>query len=176
MAEKVTLAIVGCGGIAGAHREGLRKLWEAGIRDFEVIATVDIDRARAEKMADQVAEFQGKRPTPYQQLEEMLQIEKSLQAVDICSVHRNHHTLAIPCFEAGKHVTIEKPLALTLKAGRQMLGRGREGTHGLSGGGELPARAGTSRHPLGSAAGRHRRDTHGLLAGCGRTAVVLDMA
>lgn len=121
MAEKVTLAIVGCGGIAGAHREGLRKLWEAGIRDFEVIATVDIERSRAEKMADQVAEFQGKRPTPYQLLEEMLQTERALDAVDICSLHRNHHTLAIPCFEAGKHVTIEKPLALTLKAGRLML-------------------------------------------------------
>lgn len=121
MAERVALAIVGCGGIAGAHREGLRKLWEAGLRDFEVIATVDIDRTRAERMAEQFAQFQDRRPTPYHTLEEMLEAERGLDAVDICSVHRNHHTLAITCFEAGKHVTIEKPLALTLKAGRLML-------------------------------------------------------
>jgi hypothetical protein len=29
--------------------------------------------------------------------------------------------VAIPCFEAGKHVTIEKPLALTMRAGKLML-------------------------------------------------------
>lgn len=121
MVEKVTMAIVGCGGMAGAHWEGLKKLWEAGLRDFEITATCDMVEERAAKMAEELEPMQGKRPRTYVELEELLAKEEDLLAVDICSLHRNHHTLAVPCFEAGKHVTIEKPLALTLRAGKVML-------------------------------------------------------
>ena len=121
MTENVTIAIVGCGGMAGAHREGLRKLWEAGLRGFEIIATCDLVEERAEKMAEEFEGIQGKRPRTYVDLAELLEREQDLLAVDICSLHRNHHTLAVPCFEAGKHVTIEKPLAITLRAGKVML-------------------------------------------------------
>jgi len=115
------LAIVGCGGIAGAHREGYQILWENGLRDFKIIATCDVDEARAARMADEVAAFQGMRPRVYKNVESLLERETELQAVDICATHRAHHTLAIPCLAAGKHVTIEKPLAITLRAGRMML-------------------------------------------------------
>jgi predicted dehydrogenase len=40
-------------------------------------------------------------------------------------VHRNHHTLAVSCLKAGLHVTIEKPLAITMRAGRMMLDAAR---------------------------------------------------
>ena len=33
MAEKIRMAIVGCGGISGAHMRGLRMLWENDIND-----------------------------------------------------------------------------------------------------------------------------------------------
>ena len=35
--------------------------------------------------------------------------------------HCEHHAVATPCLEAKKHVMIEKPLAMTMRAGRQML-------------------------------------------------------
>lgn len=115
------MAIVGCGGMADAHRRALETLWHAGYRTFTVVATCDVNRERADEMATHIAEFQERRPAAYTDLDDMLASESSLVAVDICTPHREHHTLAIACMEAGKHVTIEKPLAITLRAGRLML-------------------------------------------------------
>lgn len=104
-----------------AHRNGFAMLWEAGIRNFRVVACCDIEQARARSMAESVAEFQDFTPTVYSDVEAMLSTEQEMAAVDISTVHREHHTVAIPCFEAGKHVTIEKPLAITMRAGKRML-------------------------------------------------------
>jgi predicted dehydrogenase len=121
MAEAVRLAMIGCGGMAGAHREGYQKLWEAGLRDFRIAATCDVDTARAEEMADKVAQFQGERPKVYRELTDLLTAGASFDAVDIVTVHRAHHSLAIPCLEAGKAVCIEKPLAITMRTGKMMM-------------------------------------------------------
>jgi predicted dehydrogenase len=121
MAEPVRLAMLGCGGMAGAHRKGYEALWKADRREFEIVATCDIDRKRAEAMADAVAQFQGKRPRVWDEAAAMLAGSPEVEAVDIVTVHRAHHTLAIACLEAGKHVVIEKPLAITLRAGKAMM-------------------------------------------------------
>jgi predicted dehydrogenase len=121
MADEVRLAMIGCGGMAGAHREGYQRLWEAGLRDFRIVATCDVEVARAEEMAGKVAEFQGDRPKVYGDLNDLLAAGSSFDAVDIVTVHRAHHTLAIPCLGAGKAVIIEKPLAITMRAGKQMM-------------------------------------------------------
>ncbi len=121
MSQTLRIGIVGCGGIAGAHVRGYKALWDNQMREFDIAATCDIEKARAEKMAADIAAWQGKKPNAYSSLEELLDKEKGVQAVDICSVHRNHHTLAIPCMKAGLHVTIEKPLAITMRTGRMML-------------------------------------------------------
>jgi predicted dehydrogenase len=121
MPEPVALALVGCGGMMGAHVKGLKQLWDAGLRDFRVIATCDIREPNAVRFADDLEAIQGTRPKAYGHVEAMLLAEKNLEAVDISVVHRQHHAVAVPCFQAGKHVTIEKPLALTMRAGKAML-------------------------------------------------------
>lgn len=121
MAEAVRLAMVGCGGMAGEHGNGYQKLWEAGLREFRIVATCDVEAARAEAMADKVAAFQGERPKVYGELEALLADGSRFDAVDIVTLHRAHHSLAIPCLEAGKAVCVEKPLAITLRAGKRMI-------------------------------------------------------
>ena len=121
MADKVRLAMLGCGGMAGAHRNGLEALWNAGYRSFEVVATCDIVRQNAENMADELAKFQGSRPATSESVDVLLGDGPEFDAVDICVLHSEHHTTCIPCLEAGKHVTVEKPLAITLRAGKKML-------------------------------------------------------
>jgi len=121
MPERVTIGMIGCGSMAGAHVRGFRELWEKDLKTFEIVATCDLIEAAAAKMADEIAAWQGKRPRVYGDVETMLAQEKDMMAVDIVTVHRSHHTVAVPCFQAKKHVTIEKPLAITLRAGKAML-------------------------------------------------------
>ena len=40
--DNITMAMVGCGGMAGGHVDGMKKLWDAGLRGFEVLATCDV--------------------------------------------------------------------------------------------------------------------------------------
>lgn len=121
MTDPVRLAILGCGGMAGAHLKGLEALWKAERRSFEIVATCDLDRARAETLADGAAAIQGRRPRVFERVEQMLAGSPEVEAVDIVTVHREHHPLAIACLEAGKHVIVEKPLSITLRAGKRML-------------------------------------------------------
>jgi predicted dehydrogenase len=118
MAEKIRMATLGCGGISGAHMRGLKALWEKGIEIFDIAATCDIVEERAIARAKQAEEIQGTAPRVYTDVEDMLAKEPDLDAVDICSLHRAHHTLAVPCLDAGKHVIIEKPLAITMRTCR----------------------------------------------------------
>ncbi|MGQ9730655.1 MAG: Gfo/Idh/MocA family protein [Candidatus Zipacnadales bacterium] len=121
MSEILNLALVGCGGMMGAHRRGLQMLWEAGYREFRVVGCCDVVEEKARHMADEVAQFQGSRPGVYTDMEQMLTANSDIQAVDLSLVHKDHHVLAVPALEAGKHVIIEKPLAVTMRAGKQIL-------------------------------------------------------
>lgn len=122
MSERVRIGLVGCGGMSGAHMNAYKALWEKNVRQFEIIAACDIEESRAKKRAEEAQAFQGgPPPSVYKELEAMLKNEKNLEAADICSLHRNHHTLAIPCLEAKKHVIIEKPLGITMRTCRLMI-------------------------------------------------------
>ena len=118
MAEKIRMAMLGCGGISGAHMRGLKTLWENEIKIFDIVATCDIVKEKAMQRAKEAEEIQGTAPNVYTDVEDMLASEPDLDAVDICSLHRAHHTLAVPCLEAGKNVIIEKPLGITMRACR----------------------------------------------------------
>lgn len=121
MAEKIRIAMLGCGGMSGAHMRGFKILWENEIKTFDIVATCDLVEERAATRAKEAAEFQGTVPNVYTDVMEMLEKEPDIDAVTICSLHRAHHTLAVPCLDAGKHVIIEKPLAITVRTGRLIL-------------------------------------------------------
>lgn len=119
--ERVKLALIGCGGIAGAHVRALEDLWQRGVRDIEVVATCDVVRERAVERARDVKKFQKKLPRAFASLADLLGSGLALDAADICSLHSEHHTLAVPCLQAGLHVHLEKPLAITLRAGQRIM-------------------------------------------------------
>lgn len=121
MSEPLSIGLIGCGGMMGGHVSAYRELWERDVRDFRIVACCDVRREAAERMAEEIAEFQGTRPAVYADVAELLEREPDMQACDISVVHREHHTVAVACLSAGKHVTIEKPLAITMRAARQIL-------------------------------------------------------
>ncbi|MBM3213292.1 Gfo/Idh/MocA family oxidoreductase [Candidatus Poribacteria bacterium] len=122
MADKVKLALVGCGGISGAHMNGYKALAAQGLLDFDFVATVDVRRDAAEARAAEAAALQdGRKPNVYTDIGDMLDKEPDVEAVDICALHRVHHELASAALDAKKHVIIEKPLGVTMKACAVML-------------------------------------------------------
>ena len=118
--DKVKLAIIGCGGMAGAHLNAYIQLKKKGIDIFDFVAMCDVDATRANAFATKAADVQESTPKVYTDIEEMLGTE-TLNAADICGPHFLHHSLAIACFEAGVDVIVEKPLAVTVRAGHKMI-------------------------------------------------------
>lgn len=106
--KKVRVAIIGCGWIAGAHLNSLKKQ-----PDVEIVAGCDLIPGKAAKFfADHGVE--GVK-TDYKDHTEML-ADKSLKldAVHICTYNRQHANTAIASLEAGLHVLLEKPMTVTL--------------------------------------------------------------
>ena len=108
--QTLTIALVGCGGIAQAHWRGI----QAHVPQLRVTATVDTDPARAAAMAEQTG------GQPFTSLEAALE-QGDFAAVDIMLPHNQHEAAAVRAFAAGKHVVLEKPMAPTLAACARIL-------------------------------------------------------
>ena len=100
----IELALVGCGGLArAAHVPAI-----ASIPDARFRAWVDINGAVAEEC---LGEYGGDyATTDVQRVWE----DDRIKAVFICTRHDTHAPLAIAAARAGKHILIEKPLALKM--------------------------------------------------------------
>lgn len=94
------LAVVGCGGMAALHREALA---EQGDR-FEVVAAVD---PRPERAARFAAAFPGARPAS-----DVSEVLDEIDAALVIAPHHVHHDVGMQLLGAGRHVLMEKPLAL----------------------------------------------------------------
>ena len=112
--EKVTrvrVGLIGCGGISRAHVPGYRELRDAG----EVVAVADVDRARAEERARELG-----CGSVYADYQEVL-ARSDVDAVDICLPHFLHAPVALAAIAAGKHVLVEKPIAVRLDEAEAMV-------------------------------------------------------
>jgi len=119
MSQKIRVAFIGCGMMAGNHLNYFREIRDKDPEITEIVAMCDVDGERAKNLANKAGDFQSIPPT-YTDLEKMLKNE-DIDAVDIVTTHFNHHVSTIACLEAGIHVVVEKPFALTIKAGQMML-------------------------------------------------------
>ena len=114
MAERLKLAFVGCGAIARYHLDGIN---EHAPR-IQVTATVDVDAEKAQVYATETG------GTAFTSLEEALE-KGDFDAVDLMLPHDLHEQAAIQCFEAGKHVLLEKPMSLDLDSCDRILAAAR---------------------------------------------------
>lgn len=138
------IGIIGCGRILPAHLDGLRRLRERGAAAFTVTALCArrrddalMFRKRGEGPPPRppvlaandplavphlyVSDFQAD-PLP-----EVFDDYRALIASDAADAFivttslETHHDIAIRAAEAGKHVLMEKPLAITVRAARKMV-------------------------------------------------------
>ncbi|SFS33925.1 Gfo/Idh/MocA family protein [Marininema halotolerans] len=109
----IRYGIVGCGHIAKKHVEAIQATVDA-----ELIAICDRDNNRLSRwLADGVR--------GYTDVETMLQ-ESPVDVVCICTPSGTHAALTIQVAQAGRHVIVEKPMALSLADADRMIDVCRE--------------------------------------------------
>jgi predicted dehydrogenase len=121
----VNLAIVGCGGIAGAHLRGYDELRSKGEDRFRIVATVDSVKASAQAMADRIEGTTGEPVKAYRTIDAMLNAGKLVDGADVCSPHGLHHVHSCQLLAAGVHILCEKPIGITVKATKKIIAASR---------------------------------------------------
>src|SRR5207244_3402975 len=99
----LNLALIGCGNLGRVHAQCVAKISGAW---FDAYADVSEDAARKA-----LNDFGGRYATSDV---DKIWSDDAIDAVYICTRHDSHAALAIAAAGAGKHVMIEKPLALNL--------------------------------------------------------------
>lgn len=144
----IRLGIIGCGRILPAHLDGLRRLKERGAADFVVTALcarkredAEMFRRRGEGPPPRPAVLAANDPlaVPHlyvsdfqaEPLPEIFVDYRDLVASDVADAFivttslETHHDIGIRALEAGKHVLMEKPLAITIRAAQRMIDAAR---------------------------------------------------
>ncbi len=111
MSRKTRIGIIGSGGIAGAHARSYKNM-----DDVEVVAVADVIPGKAAEFIEKL-ELTGAKPfDDHRQL-----LELDLDGVSICTPNVAHHRTTIDSLKAGKHVLVEKPMAVTLEQAIEMV-------------------------------------------------------
>lgn len=105
--------IIGCGHIANRHVAAIQ-----AVEGARLAAVCDTDPIRLKP-------FMGGDVVEYTDVEEML-AHPDLDVVNICTPSGTHKDLTVQAAHAGKHVVVEKPMALTLEDANQMIEACRE--------------------------------------------------
>lgn len=103
--KTVRVGFVGCGRVTETrHLAALR-----GMRGVEASALADVDAARMSKVGDAYGVERR-----YEDWQRLVRDER-VDAVAVCAPPALHAPVALAALEAGKHVFVEKPLALKLE-------------------------------------------------------------
>jgi myo-inositol 2-dehydrogenase / D-chiro-inositol 1-dehydrogenase len=113
--KTMNVGLIGCGGAAEfAHLPAFRFL-----PHIQVAAIADSNPVRLQQMADRFRI--DRRFTNYQEILS----DPAIEAVAVCVPVQFHEEVAIAALDAGKHLFIEKPLALTLEQADRLAARAR---------------------------------------------------
>jgi len=113
--KKIGIGMIGTGNISDLHSVGYKNNERA-----KIVAVADIQASVAEEK--RIA-FGGDRS--YSDYNQLLK-DQSVDAVDICVPNFLHSQVAIAAAEAGKHVLVEKPMAITVKECDDMISAARK--------------------------------------------------
>jgi predicted dehydrogenase len=122
------LGFIGAGQISGAHLNGLKRLNDhqtQGQPLFDLAAIADLRTEAAERLAERAEKDLGSRPAVYSDYREMLEAEQP-DVVAALVPHNVHWSVAKDCLDAGAHLQMQKPIAITLQDGRRIIEYAKE--------------------------------------------------
>ena len=102
MKDVLSVGLIGAGSNARGHARVIENN-----DNIRLAAVMDIDRSRAEALADE------HNARAYGVLDDLLN-DSEVDAVHVCSIHKAHAEQVVAAARAGKHVLVEKPMALSV--------------------------------------------------------------
>jgi predicted dehydrogenase len=142
----IRIGIIGCGRILNAHLQAYKRLRELGIDNFRITALCDVNEEfprmflrRGEGIPPRsplisaaagdilsapqtyLSDFQDDRDVKLFTDFRQLIASDVVDAINDFSTVSFHHQIAFDSFNAGKHLLTQKPLAVTVRAGQQMV-------------------------------------------------------
>ncbi len=115
-AKPFRIGFIGAGGISHAHALHIKK-----IEGVEVVCAADT----SEKSLASFKEKNGAVRT-YADYREMLAQEKDLDAVSVCTPNGLHAENTIAALKAGRHVIVEKPMAMNAREAKDMIAAAKQ--------------------------------------------------
>ena len=112
MSDKVRVGFVGAGGIAGTHIN-----WLKPVEGVEVIALSDVRDGAPENLI-KAHNLDGAKV--FKDYKQMLKMD-DIDAVSVCTPNWMHKQPTINALNAGKHVIVEKPMAMNAKDSQAMV-------------------------------------------------------
>ncbi len=110
MGDLIRFGLIGCGRVSFRHIQSLHDLADHA----RLLAVADVVEGRAQRAAAQAG---AEAYTDYRRLLDRPDIE----VVNICTPSGLHPQMAIEAMQAGKHVILEKPMALSLAEADRIL-------------------------------------------------------
>ena len=109
MSDPLRFGLIGCGRVAPRHAQSFAALPEA-----RLVAVADVIESRAQRFAK---EYRADAYTDYRRLLE----RRDVNVVSICAPSGLHAQMAIEAMQVGKHVIVEKPMAMNLRDADRMI-------------------------------------------------------
>ena len=115
MSRTVKIGFIGAGGIARWQGEQLKKVPGA-----EIVAVADVNDAALEQFKKQIPV-----KTTINDWKQLLAM-KEIEAVSVCTPNKLHCEPTIAALKAGKHVLVEKPMAMNAEEAKAMVAAGKK--------------------------------------------------
>jgi UDP-N-acetyl-2-amino-2-deoxyglucuronate dehydrogenase len=114
---KYSLALIGCGAISAKHLQASLDTSDSN----DLIAICDLDKSRATALAETYQKTSGyPAPQVYEDFHMMLS-ERKPDAVAVATSSSSHYPIAMDCLNAGAHLILEKPIALSATEAREVV-------------------------------------------------------
>src|SRR5262245_20514854 len=110
--SKLRLGVIGCGGMANSHMDGLLTMKESDA--VEIGAVCDVYQKRLDRAVQKTG------AKPFLRYRELLE-QKDLDYILIATPEHWHHRMILDALDAGKHVYVEKPMTHTIEEAQEVV-------------------------------------------------------
>jgi predicted dehydrogenase len=110
MVSQLGMAVIGLGRFGQSHAQLLAQMPNA-----QLVAVCDVVPETARRVSQELG------VPGYTEVQAMLDAEPAIQAVCVCTSDQAHREPCLAAAQRGKHILVEKPLALTVEDGEAIL-------------------------------------------------------